>query len=63
MNVEWYDFWGVAPRNADNHAWQDFSVFKRKFGGREVNLTRTLDLVYDRAAYDQYQARQQARQS
>jgi lipid II:glycine glycyltransferase (peptidoglycan interpeptide bridge formation enzyme) len=63
MNVEWYDFWGVAPRNVENHPWHDFSVFKRKFGGREVNLTRTMDLVYDRAAYDQYQARQRARES
>jgi lipid II:glycine glycyltransferase (peptidoglycan interpeptide bridge formation enzyme) len=51
---EWYDLWGVAPQGATNDQWQDISVFKRKFGGVELNLVPTLDYVYDRAAYEQY---------
>lgn len=56
MGCEWYDFWGVAPQNELNNSWQDFSVFKRKFGGVEVHLVPTLDYVYDPAAYDDYAA-------
>ena len=54
--LEWYDFWGVGPENEPEHPWHDISTFKRKFGGVEVSLVPTLDLVYDRAAYDQYLA-------
>jgi lipid II:glycine glycyltransferase (peptidoglycan interpeptide bridge formation enzyme) len=56
LGHEWYDLWGIAPPNEPDHPWQDISAFKARFGGREVNLTRTLDLVYDQAAYDHYQA-------
>jgi peptidoglycan pentaglycine glycine transferase (the first glycine) len=51
---EWYDLWGIAPENQPDHSWQNFSVFKRKFGGVEFNLVPTLDYVYDPAAYDHY---------
>ena len=54
MGCEWYDLWGVAPPGEPDHAWQNISVFKRKFGGVEVRLVPTLDLVYDRVAYDRY---------
>lgn len=53
----WYDFWGVAPDNEPDDAWHNLSVFKRKFGGVEVRLTPTLDLVYDADAYAGYRAR------
>jgi len=56
MGYEWYDLWGVAPANEPDHPWQDISVFKRKFGGQELNLVPTLDYVYDPAAYDHYVA-------
>jgi hypothetical protein len=35
-------------------------VFKRKFGGVEVDLVPTLDLVYDPAAYETYRAAQRS---
>lgn len=47
-----YDFWGIAPAEEPTHPWWDISVFKRKFGGREINLVPTLDYVYDEAAYE-----------
>lgn len=54
MGHEWYDLWGVAPKNEPDDPWHDISVFKRKFGGQELNLVPTLDYVYDPAAYDKY---------
>jgi lipid II:glycine glycyltransferase (peptidoglycan interpeptide bridge formation enzyme) len=56
MGYEWYDLWGIAPANEHDHPWQDISVFKRKFGGTELNLVPTLDYIYDSAAYRQYAA-------
>lgn len=52
----WYDFWGIAPSDAEDHPWSGITAFKRKFGGDEVNLVPTLDLVYDSDAYAHYQA-------
>ena len=54
--LEWYDLWGVAPEDEPEHPWANISAFKRKFGGVEVHLVPTLDLVYDQAAYDEYAA-------
>ncbi|HYO84439.1 MAG TPA: peptidoglycan bridge formation glycyltransferase FemA/FemB family protein [Bryobacteraceae bacterium] len=50
----WYDFWGIAPEGNVDDAWYDISVFKRKFGGVEVELVPTLDYVYDEQAYVRY---------
>jgi len=58
MGYEWYDLWGVAPESQPDDPWANISVFKRKFGGQEVNLVPTLDYVYDAAAYEHYGAAQ-----
>lgn len=51
---EWYDFWGVAPEDEPDHPWQNISVFKRKFGGRDFRLVPTMDYVFDPDAYNHY---------
>ena len=53
---DWYDLWGIAPEGKPDDPWHDISVFKRKFGGLEINLVPTLDYVYDLTAYDHYVA-------
>ena len=53
---ERYDLWGIAPPNQPDHPWQNFSAFKAKFGGEEVHLVPTLDLVFDAGEYDRYMA-------
>ena len=63
MGCEWYDFWGIAPKDQPDHPWQDISAFKRKFGGVEVNLVPALDYVYDAAAYERYVAAESERDS
>ena len=56
LGHQWYDLWGIAPPNEPDHPWQRISIFKAKFGGLDVNLVPTLDLVYDAAAYGRYVA-------
>jgi peptidoglycan pentaglycine glycine transferase (the first glycine) len=40
-----YDFWGVAPLNSPNHPWANISLFKRGFGGQDVELLHAQDMV------------------
>ena len=56
LGHQWYDLWGIAPPNEPDHPWRNFTAFKAKFGGEEVHLVRTLDYVYNPAAYDRYTA-------
>ncbi len=50
----WYDLYGVAPLDDDDHIWTDISGFKRKFGGRDVQYIKAMDFVYDSEGYDAY---------
>jgi peptidoglycan pentaglycine glycine transferase (the first glycine) len=54
LGCEWYDLWGIAPEDDPDHPWRDITAFKRKFGGRAIDLVPTLDYVYDAAAYEHY---------
>ena len=51
---EWYDLWGIAPGNRPDDPWHDITIFKRKFGGVEINLVPTLDYIYDPTVYAHY---------
>ncbi len=44
----YYDFWGVAPQGADEHAWAGLSRFKRSFGGFEVDYPRAREVVLNK---------------
>lgn len=44
----YYDFWGIAPADLNNHAWAGFSRFKKGFGGFEVNYSGTYDLILNK---------------
>jgi lipid II:glycine glycyltransferase (peptidoglycan interpeptide bridge formation enzyme) len=50
----WYDFYGIAPQDKPNDPWANFSAFKRKFGGCEMNFVPALDFIYDPDAYQNY---------
>jgi len=43
-----YNFWGVAPKNEINHRFAHLSVFKRGFGGEEVQYLPAHDLPISR---------------
>jgi lipid II:glycine glycyltransferase (peptidoglycan interpeptide bridge formation enzyme) len=39
-----YNFWGIAPEDKKNHPWRGITLFKKGFGGREVNFLHAQDL-------------------
>lgn len=63
LGCECYDFGGVAPQGAPDGDWTDISVFKRKFGGREVRFVPTLERIYDASAYREWEDRERHRRS
>ncbi len=40
-----YDFFGIAPPNEPNHPWRGVTDFKKKFGGQEIRLAGSWDLI------------------
>jgi len=42
---KYYDFLGISPEGAKNHAWAGVTGFKKKFGGRVVSYPKAKDLV------------------
>ncbi len=46
-----YNFWGVAPKEQKDHRFYGVSVFKRGFGGQDVNYLHAQDLIIDKLNY------------
>ena len=46
-----YNFWGVAPLDKPGHRFYGVSVFKRGFGGRDIQYLHAQDLVINRPRY------------
>jgi len=40
-----YDFFGTAPPDKPNHPWRGVTDFKKKFGGQEIKLAGSWDLI------------------
>jgi lipid II:glycine glycyltransferase (peptidoglycan interpeptide bridge formation enzyme) len=52
-----YDFWGVAPEDADeDHPWHGITRFKTGFGGERVSYLGAWDLPQSRMLYAAYRA-------
>lgn len=56
-----YNLWGVAPEKDTNHRFFGVSVFKRGFGGEDVEYLHARDLVINKVAYKINQAIEVAR--
>lgn len=55
QGMKWYDWWGVASEDADSsHPWAGISRFKRGFGGEEVGVLGTIDVVEQPVRYQLY---------
>ncbi len=39
-----YNLWGIAPENNLNHPWRGITLFKKGFGGREIEYIHAHDL-------------------
>ncbi len=46
-----YNFWGVAPVEEKNHRFSGISVFKRGFGGEDIQYLHAQDLIVDYPRY------------
>ncbi len=49
--IERYNFWGVSPENELKHRFYGVSLFKRGFGGRDIEYLHAQDLVIDNLRY------------
>jgi peptidoglycan pentaglycine glycine transferase (the first glycine) len=54
LRLKTYDFGGVAPEGAGDHAWSGISRFKKSFGGFEVVYPGAYDLVFSPIWYNVY---------
>ena len=48
---KFYNMWGVVEEDDKKHPWWGLSLFKRGFGGVELNLMRAKDLPLKRIKY------------
>jgi len=46
-----YNFWGVAPKEQKDHRFYGVSIFKRGFGGQDVEYMHARDLIVNPLAY------------
>lgn len=49
-----YNFWGVAPEEDKKHPWKGLSLFKRGFGGYQINYLPTQDYILSPRYYLTY---------
>ena len=42
--IKLYNFYGIAPDDKPNHPWRGLTLFKKGFGGREINYIHAHDL-------------------
>jgi peptidoglycan pentaglycine glycine transferase (the first glycine) len=56
LGCRYYDMGGVSPEGEAANSWTGFSIFKRKFGGRELRFVPSLEYVYDPIAYQEWKA-------
>lgn len=49
--IEKYNLWGVSPEDQPQHRFYGISVFKRGFGGRDVEYLHAQDLIINRPKY------------
>ena len=41
--IKVYNFWGIAPLDNPKHPWRGLTLFKKGFGGREINTIHSQD--------------------
>lgn len=55
LKFSFYDWYGLTPGEFDeHHPWYGFSIFKKKFGGKETNYIGSYDFVYNKKLYKDY---------
>ena len=56
-----YDLFGIAPSDDEKHPWAGVSRFKRQFGGREISMLGSWDLVFSPIKYQLFKIAERIR--
>lgn len=56
-----YDFFGIAPIDDPKHPWAGITRFKKQFGGQEVHLSGSWDLVFRPIEYQLFKIAEKIR--
>ncbi|MBI4038173.1 peptidoglycan bridge formation glycyltransferase FemA/FemB family protein [Candidatus Daviesbacteria bacterium] len=46
-----YNFWGIAPTNSPKHPWYGLSLFKKGFGGKQIDFVHAQDYPFKKWKY------------
>jgi lipid II:glycine glycyltransferase (peptidoglycan interpeptide bridge formation enzyme) len=57
LNCDYYNFGGIATENNIYKGWEGLTIFKKKFGGKEITHSDFFDVVIDPLMYYLYNAR------
>lgn len=56
-----YDFFGIAPNDNPRHPWAGVTRFKKQFGGQEIHLLGSWDLVFRPVDYQAFKMAEKIR--
>lgn len=56
-----YDFFGIAPDDDPNHPWAGVTRFKKQFGGQEIQILGSYDLVFKPLEYQAFKIAERIR--
>lgn len=51
QGYKYYDFFGIAPEQSQNHPWQGVTDFKLKFGGQQISYQKPQEYPFKRLLY------------
>jgi lipid II:glycine glycyltransferase (peptidoglycan interpeptide bridge formation enzyme) len=56
-----FDFYGIAPDDNPKHPWAGITSFKKQFGGRQVDIVGSYDLVFKPLEYKAFKVAEKMR--
>ena len=56
-----YDFFGIAPNDNPKHPWSGVTRFKKQFGGEEISIMGSYDLVFKPLSYQLFKIAEKIR--
>lgn len=58
---ERFDFFGIAPDDNPKHPWAGITSFKKQFGGEQINILGSYDMIFRRAEYQAFKILEKTR--
>ncbi|MEI6499117.1 MAG: peptidoglycan bridge formation glycyltransferase FemA/FemB family protein [bacterium] len=63
QNCTSYDFFGIAPNDDSKHPWSGVTRFKKQFGGEQVDLIGSYDIIFKPVEYQLFKIAEKLRRS